>query len=111
MGPNETSLNNAAAGSGLNIAQESAEVEPLPPLNAFNPTPTGKQMDTEFLNQEWDDNWDDTKKELYYQVHVVGVRPTPESLAQDATRIMERQAKEAAEANDPMKRMQIKEPQ
>lgn len=103
----QTSVDNSLAGSGLNIAQEQEEVRPLPPIDTFNAVPTGKQMDPDFLNQPWDDNWDDTKKELYYQVHVVGVRPTPESLAQDATRIMERQAKEAAEANDPLRRKQI----
>lgn len=107
MDPSETSVANSLADVG-----GTADFSGAPPLTAvdtFNVVPTGKQMDMSFLNQEWDDNWDDTKKELYYQVHVVGVRPTPESLAQDATRIMERQAKEAADANDPMKRMQIKE--
>jgi hypothetical protein len=104
MGPNEQSVYNSLG--GLNIAPESGAIDPPPPFEDVSIAPTGKQMDTSFLNQEWDDNWDDARKELYYQVHVMGIRPTPESLAQDATRIMERQAKEAAEANDPMKKMQ-----
>jgi hypothetical protein len=97
MGPNETSYNNVMGGGGLNIAQESEETQTLPPIDTFNPAPTGKQMDTAFLDQPWDDNWDDTKKELYYQVHVVGVRPTPESLAQDAGKLLDEQRRRGAE--------------
>lgn len=107
MGPNDTSINNALA--GMDVALEPDDMYAAPPLDDIAMAPTGKQMDPSFLDQEWDDNWDDTRKELYYQTHVLGIRPTPESLAQDAAKIMERQAKEAAEANDPMKQMQRKE--
>jgi hypothetical protein len=98
MGPNEQSVHNAMA--GLNIAPESGAIDALPPLQDIPIAPTGKQMDTSFLNQEWDDNWDDTRKELYYQVHVMGIRPTPESLAQDATQIMDAERKRAATMQD-----------
>jgi hypothetical protein len=43
-------------------------------------SPTGMQMDLGFLDQEFDEeNMTDLQKEIWYQTHVEGLLPTPES--------------------------------
>lgn len=65
---------------------------------SFAVTPTGEQMSLEFLNEPYNEGWDDSKKMLWEQKWVMGVSPTPASAAKDAKALAEDQRKRAADA-------------
>lgn len=69
--------------------------------------PTGSQMSQDFLNQPFDPNWDDAKKELWGAKWETGVNMTPSDAAQSALRIREDQRKREIEsrekADDPVR--------
>jgi hypothetical protein len=88
--PNEASLVNSLADMGADMSGYTDA-----PPDVVATAPTGEQMDLSFLSQEWDDNWDDVRKELYYRTHVLGIAPTPQSAAQDAKSMMQAQQQAA----------------
>lgn len=69
--------------------------------------PTGSQMSQEFLNQPFDPNWDDAKKELWGAKWETGVNMTPSDAAQSALKIRDDQRKREIEsrekADDPVR--------
>lgn len=103
--PNQTSIGNALAGNEYGYTN----APPIQDPASFAIAPTGEQMDLEFLNEPFNENWDNTKKSLWGQKWVAGISPTPASAATDAKALMAEERKRAAEANDPMKKMQQEE--
>jgi len=103
--PNETSIGNALAGSEYGYTNAPLIDDPT----SFAMAPTGEQMDLGFLNEPFNENWDNTKKTLWGQKWVTGISPTPASAAADAKALMADERKRAAEANDPMRKMQQEE--
>jgi hypothetical protein len=82
-------------------------VDPNPPLAEVDVVPTGSQMSQEFLNQPFDPNWDDAKKELWGAKWETGVNMTPSDAAQSALKIRDEKRKAAAEAQDPLRLTQM----
>ena len=103
--PNQTSIGNALAGSEYGYTNAPLIEDP----SSFAMAPTGEQMDLEFLNEPFNENWDNTKKTLWGQKWITGINPTPASAAADAKALMADERKRAAEANDPMRKMQEEE--
>lgn len=81
--------------------------DPNPPLAAVEAVQTGSQMSQDFLDQPFDPNWDDAKKELWGAKWETGVNMTPSDAAQSALRIREDQRKREIEsrekADDPVR--------
>jgi len=71
-----------------------------PPLAAVDVVPTGSQMSQEFLNQPFDPNWDDAKKELWGAKWETGVNMTPSDAAREAFKIREDQRKRELDARE-----------
>jgi hypothetical protein len=82
-------------------------VDTNPPLAEVDMVPTGSQMSQEFLNQPFDPNWDDAKKELWGAKWETGVNMTPSDAAQSALKIRDDQRKREIEsrekADDPVR--------
>lgn len=94
-GPNDTSVGNALAGSEYGYTDAPLIEDPA----SFAIQPSGEQMDLQFLNEPYSENWDDTKKMLWEQKWVMGISPTPASAAKDAKAMAEDQRKRAADAS------------
>ena len=103
--PNDTSVGNALAGPEYSYT----DAPLIEDSASFAIQPTGEQMDLQFLNEPYSEKWDDSKKMLWEQKWVTGISPTPASAAKDAKAMADDQRKRAAEANDPMKKMQEQE--
>jgi hypothetical protein len=82
-------------------------VDSNPPLAEVDVVPTGSQMSQEFLDQPFDPNWDDAKKELWGAKWETGVNMTPSDAAQSALKIRDEKRKAAAEAQDPLRLTQM----
>ena len=93
--PNDTSVGNALSGSEYNYTDAPLIEDPA----SFAIQPTGEQMDLQFLNEPYSENWDDSKKMLWEQKWVTGISPTPASAAKDAKAMAEDQRKRAADAS------------
>lgn len=92
--PNETSIANSLAGSEYGFTNAPVIEDPA----SFAIESTGEQMDLQFLNEPYNESWDDSKKMLWEQRWVMGVSPTPASAAKDAKALAEDQRKRAADA-------------
>lgn len=92
--PNDASIGNALAGSEYGYTSAPLIDDP----SSFAVEPTGEQMDLQFLNEPFNEAWDDSKKMLWQQKWVMGVSPTPASAAKDAKAFAEDQRKRAADA-------------
>lgn len=92
--PNETSIANSLAGSEYGFTNAPVIQDPA----SFAIESTGEQMGLEFLNEPFNESWDDSKKMLWQQKWVMGVSPTPASAAKDAKALAEDQRKRAADA-------------
>jgi hypothetical protein len=101
--PNQASIGNALAGAEYGYTNAPLIQDPA----SFAIAPTGEQMDLEFLNEPFNEGWDDTKKMLWEQKWVAGISPTPASAAADAKAFLADERKRAAEASkmEPGKRM------
>lgn len=64
---------------------------------SFAVTPTGTQMDLSFLDEPYNENWDESKKALYEQKWITGINPTPADAAKTAQSIISDQRKAAAD--------------
>lgn len=64
---------------------------------SFAVTPTGTQMDLSFLDEPYNENWDESKKALYEQKWITGISPTPADAAKTAQSIISDQRKAAAD--------------
>lgn len=90
-------------------------VDSNPPLGAIDVVQTGSQMTQDFLDQPFDPNWDDAKKELWGAKWETGVNMTPSDAAQSALRIREDQRKRELDArekaNDPVRQATLESKQ
>ena len=64
---------------------------------SFAVAPTGTQMDLSFLDEPYNENWDESKKALYEQKWITGINPTPADAAKTAQSILSEQRKAAAD--------------
>lgn len=64
---------------------------------SFAVAPTGTQMDLSFLDEPYNENWDESKKALYEQKWITGINPTPADAAKTAQSILSEQRRAAAD--------------
>lgn len=90
-------------------------VDPNPPLSAVEVVPTGSQMSQDFLNEPFDPNWDDAKKELWGAKWESGVNMTPSDAAREAFKIREDQRRRELDArekaSDPIRQANLEQKQ
>lgn len=63
----------------------------------FSVAPTGTQMDLGFLDEPYNEGWDESKKRLWEERWVSNIRPAPADAAKRAQSILDEQRKTAAD--------------
>lgn len=78
-----------------------ADMSGAPPLGEFDSfriAPTGKQADTAFLSQPYNESWPDALKDEWEKFNMLGIGTTPAEMAADMTESLKAERAAAAEA-------------
>ncbi len=106
--PSETSIGNSLASS--EYTSEGYESAPeWRDFSNLSMQPTGEQQDLSFLEEPYNPSWPESRKNRWEEYNLGGVATTPAGAAKRTLEEMDSDRNRAAEANDPMKKMQEEE--
>jgi hypothetical protein len=74
----------------------------------FAIAPTGKQANTDFLSQPYNEAWPDALKDEWEKFNMLGIGTTPAEMATDMTEALKAERASAAQANDPLRQAEVK---
>jgi hypothetical protein len=70
-------------------------------------TPTGKQANTDFLYEPYNENWPDALKDEWEKFNMIGIGTTPAEMATDMTEALKAERAAATQARDPKRQAEV----